>query len=531
MIQGIFQTLGGLGLFLLGMVIMTDGLKQLAGNYLRSILTRYTNSPASGAITGAVSTAILQSSSATTVAAVGFVGAGLLTFPQALGIVFGANIGTTITGWLVALLGFKLKLSTMVLPLIFIGVLLKLFSRGRVASSGLALAGFGLIFIGITQLQSGMEGLEGLVTPDSFPADTIIGRLQLIALGILITLITQSSSAGVAAAITAIYTGTMTFPQAAAMVIGMDVGTTVTALIATIGGGMESRKTGYSHVIYNLFTALIAFLLLTPFTWVWNHVVSDIQQNAEIALVAFHSTFNIVGVFLILPFAKPFANLIQGLVPSDDSDINRYLDRTLLKDEASAIQAIKITLLQMSLSLYKRLADLLDRKSLQNEDQSELARQISMTRDYLQDFQDAGNSQPHELMGMIHTLDHLQRLHERSIEDVDRLKLASRDDYLSHYSDKLASVLHQCITALETGNRELAMKTSEDMATYFAIETPDIRSHVMEDVAKGTSTAMEGDARLEAIRSLRRSSQHVAKINLHMSDHSRAEHPEEAFLP
>ena len=130
------QALGGLGLFLLGMVIMTEGLREMAGDAIRSALMRFTSSPTTGAVTGAVSTAILQSSSATTVAAVGFVGAGLMTFTSSLGIIFGANIGTTITGWLVALLGFKLKLGAIMLPLIFVGVIMRMFTRGKTRPAG-----------------------------------------------------------------------------------------------------------------------------------------------------------------------------------------------------------------------------------------------------------------------------------------------------------------------------------------------------------------------------------------------------------
>ena len=159
------QALGGLGLFLLGMVIMTGGLREMAGDAIRSALMRFTSSPTTGAVTGAVSTAILQSSSATTVAAVGFVGAGLMTFTSSLGIIFGANIGTTITGWLVALLGFKLKLGAIMLPLIFVGVIMRMFTRGKTRSAGYAIAGFGLIIFAITVMQAAMQGLQAVITP------------------------------------------------------------------------------------------------------------------------------------------------------------------------------------------------------------------------------------------------------------------------------------------------------------------------------------------------------------------------------
>ncbi len=245
MLSGVIQAAGGLGLFLMGMSVMTEGLRALADEKLRSLLSRSTKSLGLAVCTGAFATAMVQSSSATTVAAVGFVHAGLLTFSQSLGIIFGANIGTTITGWMIALVGFKLQLGEIMLPIILVGALLRLSGSGRLKSAGTALAGFGLIFVGITALQNGMSEFQGLVTPDSFPPDTWLGRLLLILIGIVITVITQSSSAGVAAAITAISTGTITLHQGAAMVIGMNVGTTVTAAMATIGGNIQARRTGF----------------------------------------------------------------------------------------------------------------------------------------------------------------------------------------------------------------------------------------------------------------------------------------------
>lgn len=229
---------------------------------MRVILGSFTSTPVTGALTGAATTAVVQSSSATTVAAVGFVASGLLTFPQALGIIFGANLGTTLTGWLVAILGFKLDLGQIALPFVFLGAAMKLAFSGRVALVGQAIAGFYLIFIGIEHMKDGLDAFSGIVTPTDFPPDTILGRLQLILIGILITLVTQSSSAGVATALAALGAGAINFPQAAALVIGMDVGTTFTAVLATLGGGTMARRTGYAHVIYNVLTGFMAFLLL-----------------------------------------------------------------------------------------------------------------------------------------------------------------------------------------------------------------------------------------------------------------------------
>ena len=301
------------------MIVMTDGLRALAGHAMRAVLMRFTKSPLTGALTGAISTAILQASGITTLAAIGFVGAGLITFPESLGIIFGANIGTTFKGWIIALLGFKLSLGNVFLPIVFIGAILRLFSKGRLATVGYSIAGFGLVFVGLTFMQESMSELHGFVTFENLPADTLSGRLLLVALGIIFTVLTQSSSAGVAAALTALYADIINFNQAAALVIGMDLGTTSTAAIATIGGSVGVRRTGFSHVIFNLLTALLALLLINPYTWVWNYFSpGELIKNAEIALVGFHTCFNTLGVIMILPFTNQFAGF-HGKVNSRKS--------------------------------------------------------------------------------------------------------------------------------------------------------------------------------------------------------------------
>lgn len=520
MLFGILQALGGLGLFLLGMVIMTDGLRRLTGRFLRHTLTRFTHNPTTGAITGAISTAILQSSSATTIAAVSFVSAGLLTFPQALGIVFGANLGTTITGWLVALLGFKFKLGTVVLPLIFFGVLLRLFGRGRIASSGLALAGFSLIFVGITQLQTVMQGMEGVLTPEIFPGDTWIGRLQLVGIGIVITLITQSSSAGVATAITAVYTGAISFPQAAAMVIGMDVATTIKAIIATIGGGLESRRTAYSHVMYNLFTAAFALLFLTPFVWIWENLVTgDINSHAEIALVAFHSSFNLIGITLMLPFAHPFARLIERITPDQQAGATQRLDRMLLEDAASATQAIRLTLNDLAIQLMEQLALRLEQNRRANKQLiNTLNNQLTQTHRYIDELHlsPAENIYWKDLLHSIHTIDHLTRLCERCDEDADRIDLAARDSALQQYTSKLLEAVRTSLEHMKECDWDRADRQMEEIASYLRVDDHDIRGRLMEDVAQGLTDVPYGVDRLEAIRTLRRVSVHMSRILFHL---------------
>lgn len=167
--------LGGIGLFLLGMTLLTDGLKVLAGDALRRVLARFTGGPTRAMLSGAALTALIQSSSATTLATIGFVSAGLLTFQQAVGLVFGANLGTTSTAWLVSLLGLKLSVSAVALPLVGVGALARLLARDRWAAAGTALSGFGLVFVGIDTLQAGMADLAAQIDPEALPGASLGG--------------------------------------------------------------------------------------------------------------------------------------------------------------------------------------------------------------------------------------------------------------------------------------------------------------------------------------------------------------------
>lgn len=526
MINGILQAAGGLGLFLLGMSVMTGGLKEMADDKLRSALAKTTKGPVSGVCTGAVATAILQSSSATTVAAVGFVHAGLLTFSQALGIIFGANIGTTITGWLVALVGFKLKLGEIMLPIIFVGMLLRLAGRRRVEPVGTALAGFGLIFVGIGVLQEGMAAFQGVVTPDSFPPDTIVGRLLLVVIGVAITIVTQSSSAGVAAALTAVHAGTITLPQAAAMVIGMDFGTTITAAMATIGGNVQARRTGFAHVVYNAMTALAALLLLTPFLSSVDFLLPSAGAiEPELVLVGFHSFFNALGVVAILPFTHQFAALIIRLFPERGNSLTQHLDPTLLTSPNVALQAVKATLQDITRSIFEELirridapTDLSRSQRLTDADQA-----VDETRKYFQQLQidQQQGEWLNEYLRGIHILDHLRRVITRT-KNTRRLKRVRADDELSAMTDDMLSAVEVLL------NADMPMTAAQvdqirDRNEEFKRLIRDYRRLTMRRTAASqidTQTALQ---RMDTARWLRRLVHHTMRIAEHSTADSDSE--------
>ncbi len=520
--QTAIQTFGGLGIFLLGMIVMTDGLRLLAGNVIRKALMRFTHSPLTGAVTGAVSTAILQSSSATTVTAVGFVSVGLLSFPEALGLIFGANIGTTITGWMVALLGFKLKLSTLVLPVILLGALLRLFTKGHLAHAGHALAGFGLIFVGITFMQEGMADLQRTAIFTHLPADTFVGRLKLVLIGMLFTVITQSSSAGVASALTALFTGLISFEQAAAMVIGMDIGTTVTAALATIGGSVDARRTGYSHVIYNFFTGIFALILLTPYIALWEKLVpGSLMANAEIALVAFHTTFNTLGVILVLPFTAQFARFIQKLVPEKIPLSSRRLSPALLEQPTLALNAAHTSINEQILELLRHLLAMLgDLENGKYTNLHQLDTELDKTHAYIDQIHlESGKSTDWErLLAMIHTLDHLQRLLDRCIEQKKRAATARQETGLEEICQLLIDGLLQMLQQIDDKQWNAAVDLTRQTSNDITEKVKPYRIRVMEQIAEGSIDVPTGTERLEAVRWLRRVSNHITSITQHFAD-------------
>ncbi len=504
--------IGGLGLFPVGMTMLTEGLRTLAGGRLRSILRQSTDNPTKGAIAGALTTAMVQSSSATTVAAVGFVAAGLMTFQQSLGIIFGANIGTTLTGWLVALLGFKLNLGTFLTPFILLGVFMKMFAPANWKGVGWALAGFGILFLGIEGLKEGMVAFRDIVTPERFPSDTFLGRLQLVLLGVLMTIVTQSSSAGVASALAALSVGAINLPQAAALVIGMDVGTTVTALIATVGGATAARRTGSAHVIYNLLTGGLAFALLYPIGWMLeSEWASGFSIDPQIALVGFHTTFNFIGVLAILGVTGIFARFVIWLIPEHEADLTRHLERQLLSDPKAALDASIATTKLIAKNLFGDLeAKLTGRTQEYNgEEKQQFLDALTKARRYVESIAtDADSLDQDRQFNLLFTLDHLGRLHHRLTQD-QRIQTVRRYPALRERSDELLDVLASDREL--SGFEELSARTDvlrKDMRSF----RWQFRGREIHNIGRDQKDPTDLNLRLDSARWLQRTAYHLWRI-------------------
>jgi phosphate:Na+ symporter len=341
--------LGGLGLFLLAMELMTDGLTLAAGKSLRRLLSNWTNTLIRGVFSGILMTAIVQSSSAVTVAALGFVNAELLKMRQALGIIYGANIGTTMTAWLVAIVGFKLDVHAFALPAIGIGAFIMLAKgKGPRLGIGRAMVGFGLFFLGISTLQ---QGFEGIVANFDLATLTLAGNAEVagyLLIGIVMTILTQSSSAAIAITISAASANMIGIYAAAAMVIGANVGTTSTAVLASLGATPNAKRLATAQVIFNIGTAIVALLLL-PVLFYAVEAARDMMKlapNIGVSLALFHTVFNCLGVLLVLPFNNSLATFLEKRFVTVGESLAkpRYLDKTTAAAPMLAVNALILEL-------------------------------------------------------------------------------------------------------------------------------------------------------------------------------------------
>lgn len=522
--------LGGLGLFLFGMTVMTEALRGLAGPALARWLARTTRTVLGGTLTGAATTAVLQSSSATTVTAIGFVSAGLLSFQQSLGIVYGANIGTSVTGWMVAWFGFELDLGAVAPALVLVGALLRLVTRGRAHAVGTVLAGFGLLFTGITALQHGMLALEGQVTPATFPSDTLLGRGALVGLGALLAALMQSSSAALAAALAALGAGAIDLPQATAMVIGMNVGTTTTGLLASLGGSVGARRTAYAHLAFNVVTGLLVFPLLPLYPRALAHSTASLATlPAEVALALFHTLFNLGGALVFIPSTPRFARLVSRLVPDTASGPARRLDPSLLVQPDVALEAVAAATRELGRSSLRHVAlDLRSpaRAAARAERAEALRADATKARVFLGEVRVG----PKDLearaavVELFDALDHIRRMLARTEPSafVGRRDLGARPDVrrlelrLQRRGVRLAGKLVSAASGLRDAGAGADVDALEDAWGEVDEDAQGLREEVLALAAADMLEPDEALALMDEVRRVTRIGRHAFRLALHL---------------
>ncbi|WP_297705866.1 Na/Pi cotransporter family protein [uncultured Eudoraea sp.] len=354
----ILELIGSLGLFLFGMKVMSDALLRLAGNKMRSILATMTSNRFLGIITGFLITSVIQSSSATTLMVVSFSNASLLTLPEAISVIMGANIGTTITAWLITLLGFKVSMSSIALPLVGFGFLFTFSKKDNTKNWGEFIIGFAILFIGLQFLKDAMpdinENPQILEFLSRYTNAGFWSVLLFLIIGTILTLIIQSSSATMALTLIMTAQGWIPFELAAAMVLGENIGTTITANIAAIVGNFQAKRTARAHFIFNVLGVIWMLVVFYPFLQMINWAVQKLGSASPfvsaaaipVAISLFHTVFNVLNTFLLVWFIKPIARLVEKMVPEKLDpkkaiEEPKYLDKKMLKYPETAIASLK----------------------------------------------------------------------------------------------------------------------------------------------------------------------------------------------
>ena len=496
---------------------------------------------------------------------IGLVSAGLLTFPQGLSLVFGANIGTTGTGWLVALLGVRISLTAAALPIVFVGALLKLVGRGRWAGAGSAIAGFALILVGLTTLQQGMGGLAEQLNPADLPSviggagvawwSGILGVLVLVLAGIVMTTVMQSSTAAIAVTLSALYAGAVGLDQAVALVIGQNIGTATSSAMAAVGASSTAKRLAVAYIAFKLIAAVVALLLFLPVIRLMMRATASV--DAVTLLAIYHTGYNVVGVAILLPLIAPFTRTIERIVPERGNPLTRGLDPASLTSSIVAVEAGRRTVARvlgsLCLSTTDRLGSVLRvgpaAYSIDNTMLHQTSDALQETRVFLSHVTEQLPSDEEQrwFISTLHALEHTIRLAEAIKENVEigpdgveeRRAVALCAKAMRSASSIAKLLVHSPVPKSEeprpteqptmVGVRPVDTDTTpaasldkaivclEHCSTELTELLPSHRRATLESVASGTLTANDAIAHVEMVRFLDRLAHHAWRASAHIA--------------
>jgi phosphate:Na+ symporter len=347
------QISAGVAIFLFGMLALEDGFQKLSGGMLERFLRASTNKLWKSFNFGLIATSLMQTSSLVSVLTISFLSAGLIDLTAGIGIVFGANIGTTATAWLLAGLGLKVKLSAYSMPMMVFGIIFVFQKSTSLKAFGWVLAGIGFIFMGIQNMKEGFDVMRDSFELSAYAMDGFAGLMVFTLIGIVVTIIMQSSSATLVLIITALATSQISYENALALSIGANVGTTVTAIIGSLSANIDGKRLAGAHLIFNIITALIAIFsinyLLIAVEWIGDYM-NLAPDNYTLRLAIFHTLFNVIGVIVVMPFIKPIVKFLKSVMPQTAMRLKqpKYLLESVLESE----QATKVAIYSESVRLF-----------------------------------------------------------------------------------------------------------------------------------------------------------------------------------
>ena len=546
----IVGVLGGLGIFILGMKLMSDGLRQVAGNRLKSFLHFFTQNRFMAVVAGAVATGLIQSSSACTVMVVGFVNAGLISLRQAIGVVFGANIGTTVTAQMISL-----NIKELALPAVAVGVAISMMARrSKTRSIAYSILGFGLLFLGMTMMSAELKGIakfpsfiQVFQTFDCKPAPgemmPLIRILGAIAVGTAMTVVVQSSSATIGLAIALAGSGLINFYTAVPLILGDNIGTTVTALLASIGTNRPARQSAIAHTIFNVLGATYMVILLyipingTPiFLYIVDaittgDVLTDMPENIERHIAAAHTLFNVFNVLLFLPLVPAIALLCNTVLPTKKEELEIVpLEPHLLDTPAIAIDQSANALMKMNEAGLALTADCVQQlKESRIKDQEGLRRREDIidqmqhdTIHYLTELtrRSLSEDQADIIPLLVHCVNDAERIGDHAVNllELAQLRADAKEDFSDTAYEEIDRILGLIRKQAEYVDRALAGEGEEASSIALKIEgeinklAHDAEKNHVKRLEKGKCSVKSGILYTEVIANLERIGDRFANI-------------------
>ncbi len=526
----IFEFIGGLGIFLLGIKFMGDGLQKSAGDRLRDILDRFTSNPFLGVLAGIIVTALIQSSSGTTVLTVGLVNAGFMTLRQAIGVIMGANIGTTVTAFIIGI-----DIGEYALPIMAVGAfLLFFFKNQKVNNAGQAIFGFGSLFFGLELMSSGMKPLRSLETFHELTVSMSDNPILGVVIGTIFTVIVQSSSATIGVLQGLFSEGALTLNAALPVLFGDNIGTTITAILASIGASVAAKRAALTHVLFNVIGTTIFLIILGLFTSYVSFLQARLDLNPEMTIAFAHGSFNIFNTIMQLPFIGVLAWIVTKVVPGKDTIIEykpKHLDPIFIERSASlALEQAKSEVIRMGEFASRGLEETNLYLSTNSPKHSELAMQIEdainnldrKITNYLIDISaktlsEADSAKHTALMDSVRDIERIGDHFENIVELVDykishKVQMTDQAmEDLNNMFDLTLMTVKQAIESLDSMNREKALEVIQKEEEIDQMERSFRKKHIIR-MNEGLCSASAGIVFVDIISNLERIGDHAVNI-------------------
>ncbi|MFG6148506.1 Na/Pi cotransporter family protein [Halobacillus sp. B23F22_1] len=528
--QMIFEFIGGLGIFLFGLKYLGDGLQRTAGERLREILDKFTSNPFMGVLAGLFVTVLVQSSTTTTVLTVGLVNAGFMTFRQAIGVIMGANIGTTVTAFIIGI-----DVGAYGLPIIAVGsFLLFFFKSKKVANWGQTVFGLGALFFGLDVMSEGMKPLRSLEAFQELTLSMSDNPILGVVIGTLFTVIVQSSSATIGILQQLFGEGLMDLQAALPVLFGDNVGTTITAVLAAIGASVGAKRAAAAHVIFNVLGAAVFLILLVPFYAFVDWLRVTLDLNPEMTIAFAHGSFNIANTIVQFPFIALLAWIVMRIVPGEDSLIEykpQHLDPIFIEQSPSlALDQAKEEVIRMGEYAYKGLEETSLYLNNKQQKHSELAMQIEEAlnnldrkiTDYLVDLSQAqlSDEDSHKHTALMDSVRDIERIgdhFENIIELIDyknsnKVILTEQAiDDLNEMFDLTLMTVKQATKSLEGMDREEALSVVQKENELDRMERTFRKKHIIR-MNEGVCTGQAGIVFVDMLSNLERIGDHAVNI-------------------